>query len=65
MILQIEVPDYLQCEDLVKKSLKSFNEDMEKEEIPYEFDISQKDYFFRIAKKNGKPKTDFPKIDNK
>ncbi len=53
---EIECPEYLSCEELIKKSVDQF-----RCEVPFSED--PKLYSLRMAEKDGQPDMDFPKIN--
>ena len=60
-IMEVEVPDYFTCEDLMREGLDYFNEVLLKENKVFRLPSDHTLYSFRIAKKkNGKIDNDLP-----
>ncbi len=59
--MDVEVPDYFTCDDLLKAGLDHFNDVLLLECKPFQLPLESILYALRIAKKkNGKPDSDMP-----
>lgn len=60
--LKLELPDQCTVQDCIALSLKTLNNLLPKEEKEYTISDDCNQYVLYISKKNGMPKTDYPRI---
>lgn len=59
--MKLELPNQCTVQDCVALSLKSINDLISKENKDYTLSEDPSNYLFYISKKNGMPKTDYPR----
>ena len=63
--IDIEIQQYLNGADLIRRAVDWFNENLQEHKVPYFFeeDSALNQYQLHMAKKTGKPNDDFPDIE--
>ena len=63
IFLDVEMPSYLKCTDLVNKAIDLFNVELQEIGSDVELPSASLEYYdIFLAKKNGKPDDDLPSI---
>ncbi|KRX06455.1 hypothetical protein PPERSA_05068 [Pseudocohnilembus persalinus] len=61
--VQVKIPQQFNVQDTIEYVIDSFNEKFKSQNIKYKLTKDFNNWSLHVAKKSGKPKTDFPALD--